>query len=754
MTRVDKTYADAVREAITVKGVDVLLDAKLLNNCIRDIAGKSWSTECRIAERNLDQDMLEAFHEAAHKGVVEVQAVTRSVAERLRYDCGLLPAIAESISCGIGAAVSSYARDEEKYAEGRRLMASGDYVGALAVFTDLGAYKNAVEMVSECARLFKLDQAYEKAKKQFSDAVEEEQFLKLAQVFDIFDGYKASAKWMRKCVSSADKAREAEQAYREAKSMLLDDTLSAEQYHNGAQLFKSIEWYKDSAQGYEACERLASEATAYEKAAAAIESSSSTDDLRESVRILKSLGTYRDAAKLLKEAEAKLEKQRNYRLAVQAENKATKSDQYEIAGKLFKAIGDYGDAAERAEKNAAYARKLREKELKRLANSYRKAVDELNQAQSLEDYKQALKQLERHAGYRDVDELIAKCQFQIEELKRERDYDYAKKALDVSFSPNGFSEVETRFRKLGNFRDAAQYAEEARRRSEEAAKEERYVLAVASMNSVSSVSGYESESEYKSVAKEFDELGDYKDSRQKAKQCRQKAAACRLRAEWEEAVQRYQRAVEQMETSSTEAGYKEAGEAFRRLGAFKDAGAMASACDELAEACRKAAEKKRIEEEYSNAVEEYSELEKVAPTKESYLDLARRFEELGNYKDSKKRGEECRAAAEIARKDQALADANCLLKRANDYGITSIETWEIRAAIWSLQHIGGWKDADTLTFQCQDLLSRKLSQKTNASNSQDRSDAVGNPLMQVILFIVVIMIVIVALFAVFSAGYY
>ena len=502
----------------------------------------------------------------------------------------------------------------------------------------------------------------------------------------------------------------------------MDDALTAEQYQNGAQLFKRIEWYKDSAKGSEACERLASEAASYEKAAVAIESPSSTGNLKEAICVLESLGTFRDSAKLLKDAKVEHEKLCNYELACEAESKAAKQSDYENASQLFKALGDYRDAAERAGKNAAHAEMLRRRALKRRENSYREAVDRLSQARSPEDYEQALKQLKRLAGYRDADELIAKCQFRIDELIRERHFDLAKKALDASFSSAGFSEVESMFRRLGDFGEAAKYAEEARRRSEEAAKEERYQLASTSMGNASCTTGYESAAEYKRAAKCFDELGDYKDSQHKAQQCREESAVQRLIAEWEEAEQDYQRATKQMESSSTEDDYKEAAAAFRLLAPFKDAVDMANACDGLAEACREAAEEKRIEEEYSNAVEECSKLESESPTEKSYLDLAKRFEGLGDYKDSERRGEECRVAAENVRKNQVLADANCLLEEAKNREIASIQMSRIREAIESLESIGEWKNAEALTIQCKELLSKKYfatsAKQTSVSNNQ------------------------------------
>ena len=87
-----------------------------------------------------------------------------------------------------------------------------------------------------------------------------------------------------------------------------------------------------------------------------------------------------------------------------------------------------------------------------------------------------------------------------------------------------------------------------------------------------------------------------------------------------------------------------------------------------------------------------------AKTEAEYIDAAKLFEGLGEWKNSAALASECREKAEDARKDEILTKAKDLMK---SYDILNVEK-----AINLFESIPGWKDSDTQIPACKERLEK------------------------------------------------
>lgn len=234
MAETNTSYADAARATIEAKGLEVLLDPVLFANCMRDVAGQSWSNEFRIAERNLDAAMLEAFYNAASKGPSGVQATSRRVANQLQFDCGLLASIAEPIAFGLGEAVSSFSGAKELV--------------------------NRAELEAEMARK---EEGFLRAVKAMNSSNSVRSYEAAAQQFDVLGNYKDSQCKARACRKAAETYREQEKQqkenrYSEALSRMKAATSVAD-YYKAKAYFTSLGNYKDSSSLAKRCAEHAEE---------------------------------------------------------------------------------------------------------------------------------------------------------------------------------------------------------------------------------------------------------------------------------------------------------------------------------------------------------------------------------------------------------------------------------------------------------------------------------------------------------------
>lgn len=112
-------------------------------------------------------------------------------------------------------------------------------------------------------------------------------------------------------------------------------------------------------------------------------------------------------------------------------------------------------------------------------------------------------------------------------------------------------------------------------------------------------------------------------------------------------------------------------------------------------------EKTRLENAYNHAANAMN----GAATEAAYLEAAKLFEALRDYRDSAAMAQQCRASAQIARenaeiakKDQILSDGKRLMN-----GTIS----DLKSAIAKFHSIAGWKDADECLETCHIKLQKK-----------------------------------------------
>ena len=137
-------------------------------------------------------------------------------------------------------------------------------------------------------------------------------------------------------------------------------------------------------------------------------------------------------------------------------------------------------------------------------------------------------------------------------------------------------------------------------------------------NCVRVMESSETEEEYISAAKNFDELGTFSNSAEMANRCREKASeakTARLNGIYESCAER-------MNSAKTEADYKTTADLFRRISGFRDA-------DEMAMLCLENAEKAKMQGIYASAKAKMSE-NKI----KSYEQAIGIFESISAFEDS------------------------------------------------------------------------------------------------------------------------
>ena len=87
---------------------------------------------------------------------------------------------------------------------------------------------------------------------------------------------------------------------------------------------------------------------------------------------------------------------------------------------------------------------------------------------------------------------------------------------------------------------------------------------------------------------------------------------------------------------------------------------------------------------------------------ENYLDAARMFDELGEYKDSVKQAACCRELAEQAKRDEM----EYFYKLAVEQKDKSKDVKGFEKAIKMLDRVKGYKDTDSLTVECKEQIVR------------------------------------------------
>lgn len=579
-----ETYSGAVREVIELKGPEVLLDPRLFANCLRDVVGQSWSNEFKIAERNLDAAMLEVFYNAVLEGTSEVQAAARKVADQLQFDYGLSESMAKSIAGGLGEGLKYYANAEERYVEGDRCFMEGKYGKAFEVFSSLGSHRDAESRALRSNALLKLDRKYEKAKTDFAKAVEESQFIKLAKTFESLSGFRSSERWRDKCLKNAERAKNAEEAYKQANAILADETLSSSQYEEGCRLFEGIAWYKDAEQRASLCRQLAIRSRAYEDAANLLCYADSLGEYKKAQILLTAATGFKDSDLLMERCRvriAELELDCDFENAKTQLNSAKTADEFEAAARLFESFGSHKDAVQLANLAESQAEEARKKE------AYTHAIRVMNSAKHEGAYEKAAKLFEDLGDYENSSDRALACwdaveriRAQAEQEERKRRYEAAVSLMKSATTAECYIEAKRAFAEIWDYDDAQRLSEKCGKCAEECeAQEEAKRVEEAYSRALDRMGHEKTEKGFLAIAAAFADIKPYRDSEKLEAECRSAAEAVRKDTVLKKAELLIEAAKERSEIQEYQIA-RVLGE-LSSIESWKNAEALAEKCQEL-----------------------------------------------------------------------------------------------------------------------------------------------------------------------------
>ena len=139
----------------------------------------------------------------------------------------------------------------------------------------------------------------------------------------------------------------------------------------------------------------------------------------------------------------------------------------------------------------------------------------------------------------------------------------------------------------------------------------------------------------------------------------------------------YEEALQRMKNAKSESSFKKIAAQFSSLSGYKDADTLSSKCLELAED----AGRNQI---YNDALFYMNN----ANSETTYKIAAKKFSQVGGYKDADDLAKQCLSNAEISRKDSVY---DLAVSKMKEESVSSYQK-----AIDLLQTIAGWKDADEL----------------------------------------------------------
>jgi len=144
------------------------------------------------------------------------------------------------------------------------------------------------------------------------------------------------------------------------------------------------------------------------------------------------------------------------------------------------------------------------------------------------------------------------------------------------------------------------------------------------------------EEEYKNLAEQFRSLEGYKDSAELADKCGKLVIK-----------KQFEKMVKEKTSANTEEKYRDLSKRFRKMGSYENSAQLAEECDKLADECvkRKEREKKAL---YDELVKNKS----TASSEDSYLDLAQKFRNMGDYENAVQLANECKKQGDILKEQR------------------------------------------------------------------------------------------------------
>ena len=147
--------------------------------------------------------------------------------------------------------------------------------------------------------------------------------------------------------------------------------------------------------------------------------------------------------------------------------------------------------------------------------------------------------------------------------------------------------------------------------------------------------------QFADLSEKFADLGDYKDATSYSLKCKKTVAECDRK---EKCEREYAKALENMSTAKSESDFASIAKQFEELGDFKDSKKLQKECQDN---YRRIKEEKE-EKEYLNIIATVEN----AKSKDDYVTIAKRFEALGNYKDCKEQSQKCYEIIRAKKKKQ------------------------------------------------------------------------------------------------------
>lgn len=173
-----------------------------------------------------------------------------------------------------------------------------------------------------------------------------------------------------------------------------------------------------------------------------------------------------------------------------------------------------------------------------LQGIYNRASELYNKANNLTSFYNVIELFKKIKSYKDSAEMITMCNKQIDKLKLEekrKQYNNAINEMNNAASEQSFIQAGCLFEKLGDFQDSVSKAKECRNMAEQAALKVRYDIVLQRFIETNKkyddntvlLTMEKGEKEYKNIANQFDELGDFLDAPQKSSECLNRAEGIR-----------------------------------------------------------------------------------------------------------------------------------------------------------------------------------------------------------------------------------
>ncbi len=260
------------------------------------------------------------------------------------------------------------------------------------------------------------------------------------------------------------------------------------------------------------------------------------------------------------------------------EQKHPTVEQIDSAREDFEALGDYLDSAEKAVECGQLRKKVIEYEIARTERSYSKARKIIENPSPEEQEILSAKRIFISLGdYKDSADLVGECDKIVKKINA---YRQAKRHFSNSDNILERFEVINEFEALDGFFDSVEYINKC--------KEKIYSEAVIDADSTDS-------RVIKYAENIFTQLGDYKDSKEKAEQLQEENKERRKRAEKEANDQKYELACEVLtEKKPTETRINDAIQIFESLPEEYDCKDKIEQCNQLLARIRKREKRKKI----------------------------------------------------------------------------------------------------------------------------------------------------------------